>query len=76
MEEGTELESVPLYNGKDVSEADTESEDHSSTSGLQAPDLLDQGNWGLIEDIEKPSESSRRNPPPDLLQGEQEQQAC
>ncbi|XP_044525528.1 proprotein convertase subtilisin/kexin type 7 [Gracilinanus agilis] len=76
MEEGTELESVPLYNGKDVGEADTESEDHPPTSGLQAPDLLGQGNWGLIEDIEKPSESSHRNPQPDLLHREQEQQAC
>ncbi|XP_027713290.1 proprotein convertase subtilisin/kexin type 7 isoform X1 [Vombatus ursinus] len=76
MEEGTELESVPLYNSKDTGEADTETEDRPPTSGLQAPDLLDQSNWGLIQDSERPPEFPHQNFQPDLLHREQEQQAC
>ncbi|XP_074072858.1 proprotein convertase subtilisin/kexin type 7 [Macrotis lagotis] len=76
MEEGTELESVPLYNSKDMGEAEIETEDHPPTSGLQAPDLLDQSNWDLIQDTERPLGFLHQNLQPDLLQREQVQQAC
>ncbi|XP_043852862.1 proprotein convertase subtilisin/kexin type 7 isoform X2 [Dromiciops gliroides] len=74
MEEGTELESVPLYNSKD--EADMDTEDHPPSSGLRAPDLLGQSNWGLSQDCERPPEFPHQNLQPDLLQREQEQQTC
>lgn len=61
-EEGTELESVPLCSSQDPGRVGTESECPPTTSGLHAPDLLDQGDWGLSQHL-----------PLDLLQGKEEQ---
>ncbi|KAM9032685.1 proprotein convertase subtilisin/kexin type 7 [Sarcophilus harrisii] len=76
LEEGTELESVPLYHGKDTGEADTETEDYPPSSGLQAPDLLDQSNWDLVQGRDRFPELAHQNLQPDLLHREQEQQVC
>ena len=70
-EEGTELESVPLCSSQDPGRAGLESEDASATSGLHAPDLLDQGDWSLSQ-----SRGALDVPqllPPDLLQGKEAQ---
>ncbi|XP_055279055.1 proprotein convertase subtilisin/kexin type 7 isoform X2 [Moschus berezovskii] len=70
-EEGTELESVPLCSSQDPGGAGLESEDSPTTSGLHAPDLLDQGDWSLSQ-----SRGALDIPqllPPDLLQGKEVQ---
>ncbi|XP_048651800.1 proprotein convertase subtilisin/kexin type 7 isoform X1 [Marmota marmota marmota] len=66
-EEGTELESVPLCNSKDLDGAETERGSPSTTSGLLTSDLLDEEDWSI---------SQNKNPqhqPLDLLQGKEEQ---
>ncbi|XP_007523036.1 proprotein convertase subtilisin/kexin type 7 isoform X2 [Erinaceus europaeus] len=70
-EEGTELESVPLCNGKDPDSVETEREG-PLTSSLLGPDLLGPGDWDL-----SPGRSAQnclcQHLPPDLLQGKEEQ---
>lgn len=63
-EEGTELESVPLCNGKNLDLVETEHEG-PSTSSLLEPDLLDPGDWD-------PSPGKNTLDCPDL-QGKEEQ---
>uniref|UniRef100_A0A8D2H700 Proprotein convertase subtilisin/kexin type 7 n=1 Tax=Urocitellus parryii TaxID=9999 RepID=A0A8D2H700_UROPR len=66
-EEGTELESVPLCNSKDLDGAETERGGPSTTSGLLTSDLLDEEDWSLSQN------KNPRHQPLDLLQGKEEQ---
>lgn len=71
-EEGTELESVPLYNSKDPDGVETESDGPPGISGLLAPDLLDQGDWRLSQN-RNALDCPPQHLPPDLLQVKEEQ---
>lgn len=70
-EEGTELESVPLCNSKDLDGAETERGDPPTTSGLLTSDLLDEEDWSLSQN--KDALDYPQHQPLDPLQGKEEQ---
>lgn len=72
-EEGTELESVPLCNSKDLSGAEAESGGPPTTSDLLGPDLLCEGDWTLSQNNQAALDGPYQHRPPDLLQGQEEQ---
>ncbi|KAM6171992.1 proprotein convertase subtilisin/kexin type 7 [Erethizon dorsatum] len=72
-EEGTELESVPLCNAKDLNGAETENRSPLTTSDLLAPDLLSEEDWTLSQNHQSALDCLYQHQPPDLLQGKEEQ---
>ncbi|XP_006890875.1 PREDICTED: proprotein convertase subtilisin/kexin type 7 [Elephantulus edwardii] len=71
-EKGTEFESMPLRASKDPDEAETESRDPPTTPTSLAPDLMDQANWSLSQNIKSVLDSPHRHSSPDLLQGKEQ----
>ncbi|MBZ3876788.1 Proprotein convertase subtilisin/kexin type 7 [Sciurus carolinensis] len=71
-EEGTELESVPLCNSKDLDGAETDRGGSPTTSGLLTSDLLDEGNWSLFQN-KNALDCPQQHQPSGLLQGKEEQ---
>ncbi|XP_021093510.1 proprotein convertase subtilisin/kexin type 7 isoform X7 [Heterocephalus glaber] len=72
-EEGTELESVPLCNSKDLNGAETENRSPPTTADLLAPDLLHEGDWTLSQNSQSALDCPYQHQQPDLLQGKEEQ---
>ncbi|XP_010627685.1 proprotein convertase subtilisin/kexin type 7 isoform X2 [Fukomys damarensis] len=72
-EEGTELESVPLCNSKDLNETEAENGSPPTTTDLLAPDVLNEGDWALSQNNQSALDCPYQHRPPDLLQKEEEQ---
>lgn len=67
-EVGTELESMPLCNSKDLDRVDSENGGHTTASSFLAPELLSEGDLNLPQSSKNVLDCL---PPqvPDLLQG-------
>lgn len=72
-DEETELESMPLCNSRDPDGADSEGAVLSTTTGLLAPDLCNEGDWNLSRGSKSALDCPHQHQPPDLLQGKEEQ---
>lgn len=73
-EEGTELESTPLCNGKGPDGTELGDEGPPSTTILLATDGLTPGNWSRGQSQSRGTwDGALQHLPPDLLQGAEEQ---
>lgn len=72
-EEGTELESVPLCNSKDLDGVESGSGSPTTAPGLLAPDLLGEGDWSLSQTPRSILDCPHQHHPLELLHGKEEQ---
>ncbi|XP_058519848.1 proprotein convertase subtilisin/kexin type 7 [Ochotona princeps] len=72
-EEGTELESVPLCNRKDLHGGEVESTDPAASPCLLGPEHLEEGAWHLALNSKGALDCPPQQCPPELLQDQQEQ---
>lgn len=72
-EEGTELESVPLCNLKDLHGGEAESTDPAASPGILDPEHLEEGAWHPALNSKGTLDCAPQQCPPELLQDQQEQ---